>query len=39
MLATDGTIGRVLVVEDDAAIAGVLRGTLRGEGHGVRVGG
>jgi DNA-binding response OmpR family regulator len=36
MLATDGTIGRVLVVEDDEEIAGVLRRTLRGEGHEVR---
>ena len=36
MLATDDTIGRVLVVEDDEEIAGVLRRTLRGEGHEVR---
>jgi two-component system response regulator MprA len=36
MLATDGTIGRVLVVEDDQEIADVLRRTLRGEGHEVR---
>jgi two-component system response regulator MprA len=36
MLATEGTIGRVLVVEDDQEIADVLRRTLRGEGHEVR---
>jgi DNA-binding response OmpR family regulator len=36
MLATDATMGRVLVVEDDQEIADVLRRTLRGEGHEVR---
>jgi two-component system response regulator MprA len=36
MLATDTTTGRVLVVEDDAEIADVLRRTLRQEGHEVR---
>jgi DNA-binding response OmpR family regulator len=36
MLAGDGTPGRVLVVEDDEAIADVLRRTLRQEGHEVR---
>jgi two-component system response regulator MprA len=36
MLATDGITGRVLVVEDDAEIADVLRRTLRQEGHEVR---
>jgi two-component system, OmpR family, response regulator MprA len=36
MLATDSTTGRVLVVEDDAEIADVLRRTLRQEGHEVR---
>ncbi|MGH2952592.1 MAG: response regulator transcription factor [Solirubrobacterales bacterium] len=36
MLASDGTSGRVLVVEDDEAIAEVLRRTLRQEGHDVR---
>ena len=36
MLATDTVTGRVLVVEDDAAIADVLRRTLRQEGHEVR---
>jgi len=36
MLATDTVTGRVLVVEDDAAIADVLRRVLRQEGHEVR---
>jgi DNA-binding response OmpR family regulator len=36
MLANDTGIGRVLVVEDDAEIADVLRRTLRQEGHDVR---
>ncbi|OLE35941.1 MAG: DNA-binding response regulator [Actinobacteria bacterium 13_1_20CM_3_68_9] len=36
MLATDSNTGRVLVVEDDAEIADVLRRTLRQEGHEVR---
>ncbi len=36
MLANDANIGRVLVVEDDEAIADVLRRTLRQEGHEVR---
>ena len=36
MLATDTDTGRVLVVEDDAAIADVLRRVLRQEGHEVR---
>jgi two-component system, OmpR family, response regulator MprA len=36
MLATDGTMGRVLVIEDDQEIADVLRRTLRVEGHEVR---
>ncbi len=36
MLASDTTTGRVLVVEDDAEIADVLRRTLRQEGHEVR---
>ena len=36
MLATETVTGRVLVVEDDAAIADVLRRTLRQEGHEVR---
>jgi two-component system, OmpR family, response regulator MprA len=36
MLASDTATGRVLVVEDDAAIADVLRRTLRQEGHEVR---
>jgi two-component system, OmpR family, response regulator MprA len=36
MLATEGITGRVLVVEDDAEIADVLRRTLRQEGHEVR---
>jgi DNA-binding response OmpR family regulator len=36
MLATESTTGRVLVVEDDAEIADVLRRTLRQEGHEVR---
>jgi two-component system, OmpR family, response regulator MprA len=36
MLATETVAGRVLVVEDDAAIADVLRRTLRQEGHEVR---
>jgi DNA-binding response OmpR family regulator len=36
MLATQTVTGRVLVVEDDAAIADVLRRTLRQEGHEVR---
>jgi two-component system, OmpR family, response regulator MprA len=36
MLESDGPLGRVLVVEDDEAIADVLRRTLRQEGHEVR---
>jgi two-component system response regulator MprA len=36
MLATETVTGRVLVVEDDAAIADVLRRALRQEGHEVR---
>ena len=36
MLASDTITGRVLVVEDDAEIADVLRRTLRQEGHEVR---
>ncbi len=36
MLATDTVTGRVLVVEDDAAITDVLRRVLRQEGHEVR---
>ncbi|UJA20127.1 response regulator transcription factor [Thermoleophilia bacterium SCSIO 60948] len=36
MLASDQATGRVLVVEDDTAIADVLRRTLRQEGHEVR---
>ena len=36
MLASDEATGRVLVVEDDEAIADVLRRTLRQEGHDVR---
>ncbi len=36
MLANDASLGRVLVVEDDEAIADVLRRTLRQEGHEVR---
>jgi DNA-binding response OmpR family regulator len=36
MAVTDGTTGRVLVVEDDVEIADVLRRTLRQEGHEVR---
>jgi two-component system, OmpR family, response regulator MprA len=36
MLANDANTGRVLVVEDDEAIADVLRRTLRQEGHEVR---
>jgi DNA-binding response OmpR family regulator len=36
MLTSDQDIGRVLVVEDDEAIADVLRRTFRGEGHEVR---
>ena len=36
MLATETVTGRVLVVEDDSAIADVLRRTLRQEGHEVR---
>jgi two-component system, OmpR family, response regulator MprA len=36
MLASDAATGRVLVVEDDAEIADVLRRTLRQEGHEVR---
>jgi DNA-binding response OmpR family regulator len=36
MLATGTVTGRVLVVEDDAEIADVLRRTLRQEGHEVR---
>ncbi len=36
MLTADENTGRVLVVEDDASIADVLRRTLRQEGHEVR---
>jgi two-component system response regulator MprA len=36
MLATETVTGRILVVEDDAAIADVLRRMLRQEGHEVR---
>ena len=36
MLTSDESTGRVLVVEDDAPIADVLRRTLRQEGHEVR---
>jgi two-component system response regulator MprA len=36
MLSTDASTGRVLVVEDDAEIADVLRRSLRQEGHEVR---
>src|SRR5436309_14121486 len=36
MLASEAATGRVLVVEDDAEIADVLRRTLRQEGHDVR---
>ncbi len=36
MLDSDQAAGRVLVVEDDEAIADVLRRTLRQEGHEVR---
>ena len=36
MLTSEGQAGRVLVVEDDEAIADVLRRTLRQEGHEVR---
>ncbi len=36
MLASDESTGRVLIVEDDEAIADVLRRTLRQEGHEVR---
>jgi two-component system response regulator MprA len=36
MLASQTVTGRILVVEDDAAIADVLRRTLRQEGHEVR---
>jgi two-component system, OmpR family, response regulator MprA len=36
VLASEETTGRVLVVEDDEAIADVLRRTLRQEGHEVR---
>ena len=36
MLAAETVTGRVLVVEDDAEIADVLRRTLRQEGHEVR---
>jgi DNA-binding response OmpR family regulator len=36
MLTADESTGRVLVVEDDASIADVLRRTLRQEGHEVR---
>ena len=36
MLASENQPGRVLVVEDDEAIADVLRRTLRQEGHEVR---
>jgi DNA-binding response OmpR family regulator len=36
MVASETVTGRILVVEDDAAIADVLRRTLRQEGHDVR---
>src|SRR5512134_2315805 len=36
VLSTETSTGRVLVVEDDAAIADVLRRALRQEGHEVR---
>ena len=39
MLETETATGRVLVVEDDAEIADVLRRTLRQEGHEVRTAG
>ena len=39
MLETETQTGRVLVVEDDAEIADVLRRTLRAEGHEVRTAG
>ncbi|MEJ7875418.1 MAG: response regulator transcription factor [Solirubrobacterales bacterium] len=39
MLESDRATGRVLVVEDDVEIADVLRRTLRGEGHDVRIAG
>src|SRR5690606_3509646 len=37
MLSSESPTGRVLVVEDDAEIADVLRRTLRQEGHDVRI--
>ncbi len=37
MLSAESPTGRVLVVEDDAEIADVLRRTLRQEGHDVRI--
>src|SRR5690606_19211544 len=37
MLSAQSATGRVLVVEDDAEIADVLRRTLRQEGHEVRI--
>src|SRR5438552_1829985 len=39
MLTTEEATGRVLVVEDDAEIADVLRRTLRQEGHEVKTAG
>jgi two-component system, OmpR family, response regulator MprA len=39
VLSTDNSTGRVLVVEDDAEIADVLRRSLRQEGHEVRTAG
>jgi len=39
VLESERATGRVLVVEDDSEIADVLRRTLRGEGHEVRIAG
>ena len=39
VLESERATGRVLVVEDDSEIADVLRRTLRGEGHDVRIAG
>ena len=39
VLESERVTGRVLVVEDDSEIADVLRRTLRGEGHDVRIAG
>ena len=39
MLESETQTGRILVVEDDAEIADVLRRTLRAEGHEVRTAG